>query len=233
MQKNSFLRVARDRWLALLLVIAVLFLLFFPLIGLITSYVAQDFSFLSAIYQTCLALSVGLVFSLFLLMTSRDELRRPLSLAMIAGTVFGVYLGSIYNLPHYMGLLLIFGIFGLFIPSLEPLSFWLALVAVLLSLLLYALIAFLITWRTGKIQQGLWGALLTAFVALVIADCTFVLIAFVQAFPIHSQSMVLNLIQFGLLPLQTLPLSITQFVHAVMSGLIASAVAERFLRKRG
>ena len=233
MQKNSLLRVVRDRWLALLLVIAVLFLLFFPLIGLITSYVAQDFSFLSAIYQTCLALSVGLAFSLFLLMTSRDELRRPLSLAIIAGTVLGVYLGSIYNLPHYMGLLLIFGIFGLFIPSLEPLSFWLALVAVLLSFLLYALIAFLITWRTGKIRQGLWGALLTAFVALVIADCTFVLIAFVQAFPLHSQYMVLNLIQFGLLPLQTIPLSIAQFVHAVMSGLIASAVAERFLRQRG
>src|SRR6266700_1538284 len=185
MKNNSLLRVARDRWLSLLLVIAVLFLLLFPLIGLITSYVAQDFSFLSAIYQTCQALSVGLVFSLFLLMTSRDELRRPLPLAMIAGTVLGVYLGSIYNLPHYTGLLLIFGIFGLFNPNLEPLSFWLAIVAVLLSFLLYALVAFLVTWRTGKLRQGLWGALLTAFVALVIADCTFVIIAFVQAFPIH------------------------------------------------
>jgi hypothetical protein len=145
MKNNSLLRVARDRWLTLLLVIAVLFLLLFPLIGFITSFVAQDFSFLIAIYQTCLALSAGLGFSLFLLATSRDELRRPLSFAMIAGTVLGVYLGSIYNLPHYMGLLLIFGIFGLFTPGLETLSFWLALVAVLLSFLLYALVAFLIT----------------------------------------------------------------------------------------
>lgn len=233
MNNTSLLHVARDRWLALLLVLAVLFLWFFSLIGLVTSYVAQDFSFLSVIYQTCLAVSVGLVFSLFLLMTSREELRRPLSLAMIAGTVLGVYLGSIYNLPQYLGLLLIFGIFGLFTPSLEPLSFWLLLVAVLLSFLLYALIAFLITWRTGKMGQGLWGALLTAFVALVIADCTFVIIVLVQAFPLHSPYMVPNLIMFGLLPIQTIPLSITQCMHAVLSGLVASAVAERFLRKRG
>jgi hypothetical protein len=82
-------------------------------------------------------------------------------------------------------------------------------------------------------RQGLWGALLTAFVSLVVADFTFVIIAFVQAFPMHPQYVALNLIQFGLLPLQTIPLIIMQFMHAVVSGLIASAVAYMFLRKRG
>ena len=244
MESRSPHRFGSERWFALILVLAILILLLLPIVGIIASYLPPDpYSLQPHEYGVFPPLLGGLSFSVYLLMTSRDELRRPLPLASLAGLVLGLFLGSIYNLPYYLGLLLIFGMFGPFMALNSAgaqgfpnthwlLDFWLSTVAVLLSLFLYALVAFLITQRTGNAQQGLWAAFLAAFVCILVATFTFVLIALVQSFPIPSQETLPTVISFQYLPLQTMPLNVAQVIHAVIGGLIGSAIALRHIRKR-
>src|SRR5260370_40804186 len=54
----------------------------------------------------------SLVFSCFLLRTSREELGRPLPLATCVGLVFGVFLGSLSFLPYSFALQLGLGLCG-------------------------------------------------------------------------------------------------------------------------
>jgi uncharacterized membrane protein YhaH (DUF805 family) len=233
-----------ERWFALMLAIAILILSLLPLVGFIASYLPPDpYALQPHLYGVFLPLLGGLIFSAYLLRTSRGELLRPLPIASSAGLVLGMFLGSIFNLPYYLGLLLIFGMIGPFM-ALNPigpggfpnahvrLDFWLSTVAVLLSLLLYALVAFLVTRRTGDVRYGLWGALLAAFVTLLVATYTFVIIALVQAFPSPSQQTLPIVISFQYLPLQTMPLSIAQALHAAIGGFIGSSIALRCLHKR-
>jgi hypothetical protein len=237
MASRSPFRCGSEHRFALMLVIALLILSLFQLVGLIASYFPPNPNgFQGHEYGVFLLLLGGLLFSIYLLRTAREELRRPLPLASLTGLVLGVFLGSIYNLPYYLGLLLIFGVFGPFMAlnSLAAgglattswlLDFWLSTVAVLLSLLLYALVAFLVTQRTGKVQQGQWGAVLAAFISLLAATYTFVIIFLVQAYPLPPQEALATVISFQSLPLQTMPLSVAQAIHALFGGLIGSAIA--------
>lgn len=238
-------RFGSERWFALMLVLAFLILLLLLMVGLIASYLPADPDSLQPHeYGFCLPLLGGLVFSVYLLRTARDELRLPLPLAMIVGLVLGLFLGILSTLPYHMGLLLAFGMLGPFLMLVPAgaqgfsntywlLDFWLSTGAVLLSLSLYALLAFLITRQTGSAQQGWWAAFLAAFISVVVATFIFVIIALVQSVPSFSHDPLTALIWVQYLPVQASPLGLGQGLHAGIGGLIGSAMARRHLLKRG
>ncbi|HEX4208726.1 MAG TPA: hypothetical protein VHZ51_31895, partial [Ktedonobacteraceae bacterium] len=235
----------RERYIALFLTFAMFLLLLLAVVGLIASYLPQNSSsFQPHAFNVLPPLLGSLAFGMYLLFSSQDLLRQPLPVTLLAGLVLGSFLGSIFNLPYYLGLLLIFGMFGPGLALNSPgasglpnpdrlLDFWLSIVAVLLSLFLYALVAFLITRRTGLAWQGKWAAFLAAFISLLVATLTFVLIALVHAFPISSQELLPTMASFQYLPLQTMPLAIAQAIHATLGGFIGSAIGLRMPSRIG
>lgn len=240
MTNRSSSHIGSQRWFALVLVVVILVLLLIAIVGLVSSYLPPDsYSLQPHIYVNFFPLLVGLIFSIYLLRTSRDKLRQPLPVASIAGLILGIFLGSIFNLPYYMGLLLAFGVVGPFtaltahIPGDFPdmhwflVIFWLSTAAVLLSLVLYAFVAFIVTRRTGSIQLGIWGAFLAAFVTILVSALTFVIMDVVPWFSRSSPLTLDNLIALQYLPMQTVVLSFAQAFHAVVVGSIGSAIALR------
>lgn len=233
-----------EHWIALLLVGMLFILLLLTLVGLVASYLISDpHSLQPHLYAVSLALLGAFIFSLYVLKHAWSEIRSLLPIAGIAGLVVGIFLGSIFNLPYYLGLLLYFGVFGPFmaLTSTGPtdvasayrlLDIALSTLAVLLSFSLYTLVAFFITRRTGNATQGLWGAFLAAFVAVLVATFTFVTLAVISSFStFFSQWMLSNLASYQFLPLQTMPLSFAQAVHAAVGGLLGTAIARRYLRR--
>ena len=223
----------------LVLALLLLNLLGLVIVGLVASYLPADpYGLQPHLYGLLTPLLAGLAGCVFLWITKWEELRRPLPLALLAGSVLGLFLGSIYNLPYYLGLLLIFGVFGPFmalasanapgIPNIHwQLDLWLSTLAVLLSLALYGLVAYLVVRRARTISSGLWAALLTAFVTLVVSTATFSGLMVIQSLPIAPRELVPTLISFQYLPLQTLPLCVAQAIHAVAAGLIGAWLARR------
>jgi hypothetical protein len=239
MESHSPQRFGRERSIVWFLLLATFLLLLLVVVGLIASYLPQNTSsFQPHEFIVLLPLLGSLVFGVYLLLSSQDLLRLPLPVALIAGLVLGSFLGSIFNLPYSLGLILMFGMFGPvlalsyagtpgFSNTYWLLDFWLSIVAVLLSLFLYALVAFLITRRTGLAWQGKWAAFLAAFITLLVATLTFVLIVLVHSFPISSQEMLPTVASFQYLPLQTMPLAIAQAIHAAIGGFIGSTIGLR------
>lgn len=220
--------------------LALLIFTLFQLACFIASYFSND-AFQQHEYGALLLVWGGLLFGVYLLRTSREALRRPLPLAILVGLVFGVFLGCILNLPYYLGLLLAFGVFGPFsaLTSSYPSEFaeayrwpdfWLATLATLLSFLLYALVAYLVTRRTGHFGQGLWGALLSALITLFITTCTIFISSLRDAFLVPSPHILPIMASFQALPLLSLLLSIAQLVHAALAGLAGAGLARGRLR---
>lgn len=242
---NHSNRYGIEHWIALLLVVLLFMLLLLSLVGLIASYLLPDpYSLQHHDYSVFLPILGSLIFSFYMLKNSWKEIRRLLPIAGSAGLIVGIFLGSIFNLPYYLGLLLFFGAFGPLMAlsstgpgsvesAYKPLDISLSTLAVLLSFSLYTLVAFLIIYRTGNARQGLWGSLLAAFISVLVATFTFVTLAVISSFPtFFSQGILSNLASYQYLPLQTIPLSIAQAIHAVIGGLIGSGIALGYLRKR-
>jgi hypothetical protein len=224
-------------------VLTFLVLSLFQFVCLVASYLPGNDGFQQHAYAALLLLLGGLLFSVYLLRTSREKLRRPLPLATLVGLIFGVFLGWISNLPYYLLLLLALGIFGPFdaLTSSYPSEFaeayrwpdfWLATLAVLLSFLLYALVAYLVTQRTGDFKQGLWGALLSAFITIVVTICTMTIINLIQAFLVPSPQILPLIVSFQYLPSIPMLLSVARIVHAVFAGLVGAGLAVGRLRWR-
>jgi len=244
MGNRSTQHLGREHWLALMLLIATLILWLVQLAGLVASYLPPDpYGLQPHLYYLFFPLLGCLLFCIYLLRTSREILRQPLPLATLAGLVLGTFLGSISNLPYYLGLLLAFGAFGplMALTSADPmeaaqtykvLDFWLSMLAVILALSLYALVASFVTRRTGHLRYGLWGALLTAFVTLLVGTLTSSLMYLLQSFPSPPQETLPIVISFQYLPTTLFPLSIVQALHAVIGGYIGAVIALRHLHKR-
>lgn len=237
-------RFGNERWFALMLVLALVLLSLFQLVCLIASYFQTDPYGLQEHEPGVFFLLLGsLFFSGFLLRTSQEELRRPLPLATFAGLVLGVFLGGISYLPYFFSLQLAGGIFGplMALTSRYPTplaraymwpDFWLSTLAVLLSLLLYALVASLIARRTGTLWLGFWAAMLSAFITLLTAASTYSIIALIRAFPSPSQETLPILISFQGLPLLALLLGPAQVIHAALAGFVGSRIALRLRNRR-
>jgi len=96
-------RFGSTRAVAVLLILALLLLLLLWAVGLIASYLPQSdpYAYQPHLYEALVPLLSGLALSVYLLVTTQEDLRRPLPLAALAGLVLGIFLGSIYNLPYY------------------------------------------------------------------------------------------------------------------------------------
>ncbi len=247
-ERKEFPRMKRfgvEHAIALAVLMLLLLLLLLSLVGLVASYLdPYPYSLHQHDYVTFLTLLSSLVASLYALKNYWNQIRGMLLLAGIAGLVVGIFLGSISNLPYYLGVTLCLGAFGPFLelfsngPSTvaqdyKLLDISLSTLAVLLSCTFYALVAFFVTYRARNVEQGIAGAFLAAFICVVVATFTFTTLAVFSVFPtFFSQRALTNLAWCQSLPLDTFLLSFAQAVHAFLGGFVGSHAALRYLRKK-
>jgi len=238
-------RFDTEYWFALGLVLALALLLTVQVASMIVSFFQTDptgpQSFQPAGFSLFLA---GLLFSGSLLRTSREALRSPLPLATGAGLVFGIFLGSLSFLPYAFALQLGLGLCGplLGLASTHPTpvaqafiwpDFWLSILAVLLSFVLYALVAFRSTRRTGVVWLGWWAAILSAFVTLLAAVYTSSIVELLRSFPSPPEYLLSRISSIQeVLPLLALLLGPAQAIHAALAGYIGARLALRPRNRR-
>ena len=183
----------------------------------------------------------SLVLSVSLLKRSREVTQvLPASIIFSGGAALGIPLGSLLNTS--LGLMLLFGglgpILGFFsrqsssLPPGSPLGpptdldIGLGILCTFLSLLLYALLAFLVTRKTNS-SDGFAAVLLAVFTTILMASATAVLIDFK---PLLTGSLAISSITYSLASCKSLVpvsmlLGISQVAHAVIGGLMGSSLA--------
>ena len=248
MEKDLARRSEGERVCALFLAALTLLLVLFQVSSLIASYLPTG-SYLSTSHNYIVLVILPGCFAacLYLLRTSRAELRRPLPVATLTGLLLGLLLGWLANLPNYMVLILLFGPLGPFAAresigdgssssGVFHLNFWLSLLCLLLSLGFSMLVAFSVVRSGGRTRDGIGGALLMACIAVLVSIFTLALIVIVPELlaPVAGMppgiSYTYSLAQFQDIAALMLLLIGGQAVQASLGGWIGASLAQRARR---